>query len=208
MKTPVELIEVEMNETKLVTLNEGRAVLTTGGVSTCICILMKGRIMEDTPFLLMHHWEGFDLSFDKSAPDANHQAKLVLNNLFIELAGAVWDEQKNHTSSDEDDESIHLDALYLIGGERASTSISGTEFEVDRLGEYAKELCEDYFDVSPATTYVRDHYRVNVANSMRIFFSSSRVTLLCEDTYNPANYMDYMSDGEDNQDENRSRFSP
>ncbi len=59
--------------------------LITNGVSTCICLLLKGRF-GGVGFIGMYHWDGFvDTGFDKKAPNAKNKAKKRLGDLIYSL---------------------------------------------------------------------------------------------------------------------------
>lgn len=99
--------------------------LITNGVSTCICLMVKGT-MGGVGYIGMHHWDGFDLSFNKHAPNAKKNAMRVINQLISNLSNAVLEEMRQYAVLPT--EKPGLDAFITVGGERASKQeeLSGT----------------------------------------------------------------------------------
>ena len=80
----MRFINVRQGNTTVVALENPDIGLTTGGISTCICVMAKG-IVGGMPYLAMLHWEGFNASFDKHAPDATEQAQAIVDLSLIHI---------------------------------------------------------------------------------------------------------------------------
>jgi hypothetical protein len=74
--------EIKQNEMAVVEVVTGKEVISTPGVSTCICISVKGQYGTH-PFIALFHWEGLDARFDKKAPGAEERARDAINTFYI-----------------------------------------------------------------------------------------------------------------------------
>lgn len=173
------VIKVNANETEVVRLDAPNTVLTTGGVSTCICLLAEGDV-EGIPYRAMYHWDGFDCSFNRQASNADQQADRIVDGLIRGISGDIL---KRFRADNERGVRPHLHALYLIGGERAAEGLSGTEHEVEALQRNAEKQCAKYFITSAKTTYDRRHYQTSGAQSLRIVFDASGVQVTSNEGY-------------------------
>lgn len=173
-------VDLKQNEKIVIALDRPDISLTTGGVSTCICIMLKGRVGR-MPFLAMYHWDGFDASFNKHANDASIRAENELDDLILYFSVFILEEMNQFNKKNE--EKPKLDALYLFGGEHATEEVSGTELEVETLRTAGNEIFRKYFCTSKKTTWVREHYLTQGAQSLRLYFNASGVTRSYVDDY-------------------------
>lgn len=128
---------VTMSEIKIFSNEDDIEGLETSGLSSCICIILKG-IYLDKPFLLMHHWSGFD-----NEEEAKN-SKFVISNL-ISLYCQKLDEHFNITLT-EDEDKAEIQACYVIGGQIKELSqqgeliLSGTEREIAALKKHLEPI--------------------------------------------------------------------
>ncbi|MFZ4077766.1 MAG: hypothetical protein ACOYKA_07260 [Legionellaceae bacterium] len=169
----MHLVDVKQNEKIVIALDRPDISLTTGGVSTCICIMLKGRVGK-MPYLAMYHWDGFDASFNKHASHAPSQAENELDDLILYFSVFILEEMKQFNKKNE--EKPKLDAVYLFGGEHATEDVSGTELEVETLRTAGNEIFKKYFCMSKKTTWVQEHYLTQGDQSLRLYFNASGVT--------------------------------
>lgn len=174
-------ISVGINEEVVVAVLDPSLSLTTTGVSTCICILVKGHV-DDTPYIGMIHWDGFSVDFDKSAENAEDTAREKIDDVIFCLASAVLTEMKDYQEVPDDEKPPQLDAIYFIGGEHAVVGgVSGTELEVEALKSCARDSCQEYFETSNATMYYYDNYRTSGTNFLDLVFDVSGVEISLND---------------------------
>jgi hypothetical protein len=112
--------EVKMNEVKVCPIITGEEELITMGISTCICIVLKGTC-QDQPFLLMHHWSGID---EPTQSDEEIIDELIA--LYVNIIGINF-----HVM----DASITMNVIGIIGGQRrvveeGIVTLTGTEREI------------------------------------------------------------------------------
>lgn len=157
------VIKVNANETEVVRLDAPNTVLTTGGVSTCICLLAEGDV-EGIPYRAMYHWDGFDCSFNRQASNADQQADRIVDGLIRGISGDIL-------------------KRFRADNERAAEGLSGTEHEVEALQRNAEKQCAKYFITSAKTTYDRRHYQTSGAQSLRIVFDASGVQVTSNEGY-------------------------
>ena len=183
LRTYMPPIDVKQNEKIVVPLDKPDVSLTTGGIYTCICIMLKGRIGK-MPYLAMYHWDGFDASFNKQASDAAIRAENELDDLILYFSVFILDKMQQFNKKNE--EKPKLDALYIIGGEHATEELSGTALEVETLQTAGNAIFNKYFNISKKATCLREHYLTQGGESLRLYFNASGVTKSYID--------DYMSD--------------
>ena len=181
------VITVEQAELIVVADNVDDTVLITQGISTCICLCAKG-LVGGMPFLAMYHWEGFSDDFDKQAEDAENKALLEVNDLFDKFSSHIIRAFKQHSLP-------QLHAMYLIGGEKATPDLSGTELEVETLESYVKNLADEYFDTSADLLIKHQHYLTDESNSLSIQFTWDD-TLILDDYLSESEEDDLSSDSE------------
>lgn len=134
------LTTIEMSEVIACPIRTGEEKLITHGISTCICIVLKGTF-DSKPFLLMHHWAGID------APGSDEENIEELISTYSNIIAMKFDdEDEDDDEDDEDDEapSISINVIGIIGGERAvieggELSLTGTEREITALNRYFRE---------------------------------------------------------------------
>lgn len=151
--------------------------LITNGVSTCICILLKGSI-GGVEFIGMYHWSGFGLNLNKKASVAKVKAIERINDLIYTLSNTVRHEMEQYASSSTVPK---LDAFYVIGGQRASEGEvcqSGTELEISVLTAAAEDICSDYFYTSSDTLFRFDNYQTSGTEAMSIVFSFNDIEII------------------------------
>lgn len=150
--------------------------LTTGGVSTCICLLAEGRL-GDTNYLAMYHWEGFSAAFNDNPANANKEVDACIKR----FAQNIFHKMNPYPMRLGTRPVLHT--LSLIGGERAAKDLSGTEPEVEALDRQAETACTRYFTTSPHTTYIREHYLTSGTQCLRINLEKSGASWTFEQTY-------------------------
>ncbi|MCX7091386.1 MAG: hypothetical protein NTU48_08060 [Legionellales bacterium] len=156
----------------------GKETLRTSGVSTCICLLAKGQYGAHS-FIAMYHWEGFSESLDKQAVNASEQAIAEITTVLAQYALGI----KRSFSRASREEKPVLESMHIIGGERGTPYLSGTELEVETLRQCLPELCEEYFQITPETrydykTYLTDSY---ACHSNTVIFKPSGVKIISDD---------------------------
>ena len=109
LRTYMPPIDVKQNEKIVVPLDKPDVSLTTGGISTCICIMLKGRIGK-MPYLAMYHWDGFDASFNKQASDAAIRAENELDDLILYFSVFILDKMQQFNKKNE----VNLDQRKLF----------------------------------------------------------------------------------------------
>ncbi len=161
------IINVEVGETRVVKATDDTTCLMTSGVSTCICLLIKGRV-GSVPYLGMMHWDGFSYEFDKNSRQVEKHARQAVDSLIWRLAYSVELEMKNYKHRR--DEKPLLESFQIIGGERASKDLSGTELEVQSLIHYSKRFCDKYFKTTDNTYYDSSVYLTSGTQDLDINF--------------------------------------
>lgn len=201
-------IRVRQGETKAIWSDDDNS-LVTDGVSTCICIMVLGRV-ESKQFLAMMHWDGFDHTFDKNASHARELAGLKVHSLFADLAGEISSQLIPLRHDKRVKVTLSLDQLALIGGERAQDRLSGTELEVEALKQ-AKHYCESYFKVSDDALFIEDYYSTSGDHSLKIVFSAAEISCFMDEYCNTEDEEEsqYTDDSEyDSDDEQSISFTP
>ena len=166
-------IEVEQDEMLVLANKKGRLVLTTEGVSTCICLLIRGRV-GGVPYIGMYHWPGFDESFDRKAPDVRAQAKEEVYGIISRLANMALETMSQYNTDSEP--APQLDYFHIIGGQHAVlTSVDasvGTELEVATLKKYAEDICDACFITFSDTVYRYDNYQTEGRDYLDLSFDT------------------------------------
>jgi len=176
----MQTIKVEQEELVIVTLDAQEKELITEGVSTCICFLAKGWVGR-IPFLAMYHWDGFPERFDKFHPEAEILGLSVVKNIIKNIAQSIHQTSKRENqmfSRSQNQSPPQLQALYLVGGERSSEYLSGTELEVEILKKYAKTCCDQYFTLLPNSIIEHFHYLTCGSQSKSICFGFNHLEII------------------------------
>jgi hypothetical protein len=166
--------------------------LTAGGVTTCICIMVKGTV-GSLPCIAMYHWDGFPVAHE-IANDQN-----MIRQVFMAISQAMILAMRAYLPHTKKLKLPVLEALYLIGGERATPDLSGTEREVSALKAYAQTACELFFITSVDTAYHADHYLTQNSEVIRVFFSYQTTTYAFDESF--------VSDDESKLDDDASHQS-
>lgn len=148
-------------------------------VSTCICIAVKGQFSTH-PFIALFHWEGFDYEFNKQASDAEEQAKMVVESVFVSFVCKM----KRSFSGYHRIEKPWLSEIHIIGGEKATSYLSGTELEVETLRRYLPELCNKYFEIMPESRSFFQNYLTGKdgrSDSKTVTISAQNVVITSDD---------------------------
>ncbi len=148
-------------------------VLWTEGLSTCICILVRGTI-DRKSYLAMFHWDGFPCHLDRCAPNLASQ----LEGIVLRIFDALKLEIKRKMSSLK---KPVMTSCICIGGEKRSESLSGTELEVDALNTYGMTACKRYFKVKKGATFLSHNFLTTGSVSLRVVFSFERL-YCCDDS--------------------------
>jgi len=147
-------MNVEMSEVVVCPAETGGETLVTHGISTCIAIMLYG-IYDDTPFILMDHWDG-EVIGEKDI--------FVRYKLFHYIAQIQDTIIKDFDPDIHEDIPVHIEKVIVIGGEKKQLDkdgnliVSGTESSVRLLkknlvreiGEYCKftntatQSCNNY----------------------------------------------------------------
>lgn len=138
-------------------------LLWTEGVSTCICLMMFGRVSA-RKFIAMYHWDGFATTMSKNDSDA---LKGAIFNIFRRFRLII---RKIMCSFDKP----QLDFFYHVGGERATCGLSGTELEVQELNKHAVVAAKKYFDFSKHVFFGGRHFLTHGDKSLRVKLSFAR----------------------------------
>lgn len=138
--------EVAQNEIVVIEIETGKEVLYTEGVSTCICILAKGQYGTH-PFLAMYHWDGFSDNVNRQDLNVMNYAKCGIQSVISFFSAKI----KHSFFSLYPNEKPELEAMYIIGGEKGTPDLSGTELEVLALKLFLPEFCNAYFSVHSET---------------------------------------------------------
>ena len=176
MKRKTEIKQNEMAVTEIVT---GKEVLCTAGVSTCICIAAKGQFGTH-PFMALFHWDGFAYDFDKQAVGAEDTARAIIELLTVRFVCMI----KREFSGYHRVEKPRLTEMHIIGGEKATPDLSGTEFEVEMLRKYLPVYCNKYFDTMPDNRYFFQNYftgQNGKSDSVTVSITPNGVTIKSDD---------------------------
>lgn len=181
-------IKVEQEEMIVIPAETG--FLWTEGVSTCICLVLLGEVAA-RKFIAMYHWEGCSTTFDKNA---SKDLKNVIFNIFRKFRRTILE-----TMTSRDKPELHF--FYQIGGEKATSDLSGTELEVQGLRQYAVPASKKYFKVSESGFFGGRNFLTHGSQSLRVKFSLN--LLSCEDDEKTDPELD---DSESNTDSNRQNL--
>lgn len=124
-------MNVKMSEVIAVSANEGEKYLITHGISTCIAIMLYG-IYNDTPFILMDHWDG------ELEEDNEHFLQYKIINYITKIENATI---KDFDPDIHDHIPVYIEKLIIVGGERKQFDkdgdllVTGTESSVTFLEE-------------------------------------------------------------------------
>ena len=162
MGLSMRLFHIEQEAVRVVPARQ--SMLVTEGVSTCICILMRGHI-DAKPFLAMYHWEGLPFGFT-GTPEA---IEALLQNVVTRIESTIRLQMKKPRTIAE------LDYCHCVGGERRTADLSGTELEVQMLQEHLARVCAKYFIVKPITEYVHSNFLTEGNVSLRVMFTATEV---------------------------------
>ncbi len=158
----MRLYFIEQEEVRVVPARQ--SMLVTEGVSTCICILMRGHI-DAKPFLAMYHWDGLPFGFTVT-PEA---IGAVLQSVVTRIESAIRLQMKKL------DMTAQLDYCHCVGGERRTADLSGTELEVQMLQEHLERVCAKYFIVKPTTEYIHSNFLTEGNVSLRVMLTATEV---------------------------------
>ena len=142
---------VEMSEIVVYPIKIGNEVLETEGISTCICIALKGTY-QDKPFLLMHHWDGLE-SRKKSVED-----QLVMEGLIDTYFFHIEQTLGAKGSSGIPIIPI-IDTIAVIGGQKMEMSpegeilLTGTEREIILLNQWFLASLAKLKSLAPTVRY-------------------------------------------------------
>ena len=157
----------------------GKEVIQTPGVSTCICIAAKGQFGTH-PSMALFHRDGFDYDFDKQAVGAEDTAQDIIELLTVRFVCMI----KREFSGYHRVEKPWLTEMHIIGGEKATPDLSGTEFEVETLRKYLPVYCNKYFDTMPDTRYFFQNYftgRGGKSDSVTVSISPNGIVITSYD---------------------------
>lgn len=157
------LTKVQQNEMAVVEIVTGKEILYTVGVSTCVCLAVKGQYGAH-PFLALLHWDGFNLNFDKHAPALEDRAFIEIDLLMRRFVTTI----KNSFAASQRFERPELNYIFLIGGEKRASNLSGTELEVEILKKYLPILCGKYFSVWSNTLFEYRNYLTDGAQCQTV----------------------------------------
>jgi hypothetical protein len=162
--------EVEMDEIAVSCFDEETSstaspLLLTEGISTCIAIILHGRV-NGRNFCAFYHWPGFP---DYIRLNIETEGISAIYNVFINIEEKI---RKKFiiTSS----YPITITAITIIGGEKKQINehdelkISGTEAEVNLLKKYTAEICTEMFEVNPGVNPVFRNFLTKGASSIDI----------------------------------------
>ncbi len=189
--------EVAQSQISVMEVCTGREALCTSGVSTCICILAKGQYGAHS-FIAMQHWDGFSDSFDKQATNALEEARAVIDILVALYVLTI----KRSFSRTGPNEKPLLEEIRIIGGEKGTPYLSGTELEVETLKRCLPELCETYFQTTPETVY---DYKVYLTDSYKshsntVIFTPIGVGIISDDLHEKESTLSEKSTDPDSDD--------
>ena len=187
---------VEMDKCVFLPIVTRTEILQTGGVTTCICLLIYGLLENNALFMGMYHWSGFDLEGSSSAVDE----KTLVNSLVARLFYSAQ-QQLEHPANVR----LYLDKLYIVGGERRQLApngelvLSGTEADVSALKKYTTSQCKDFFVTKKANFYTANFLTKN-DQDLTITMNAAKPTWVINNNPTAAASEEDIDDGFDHSD--------
>ena len=170
-------MKVEMDDIGILSVQSGDEILKTNGISTCICLMLKGTFL-DKNFILMHHWSGF----------VNHKThpKRAMESLVSRYNMALDDYFEN--DSDEFIKPLIVD-VSIIGGQEKQLNdegellCSGTSAEIKAIQQLFLETLQEEFSL-----------HVNLKTQFKPFVTKDEESLTV--SFNAKGQTSYRFDGE------------
>jgi hypothetical protein len=161
---------VEMLECIFKPLQTGEETLETHGVSTCICLMIIGHQEDNSSFIGMYHWPGFEREFNSPG--------YTISNAIRDLTHFLVIEARKHLHI-LPSAPVFLDHFFSVGGEVKQTAtdgellVSGTELEVTALNTYIIQHCKRFFVVSENSRFSTKNYLTKDDEFLNITLSAA-----------------------------------
>jgi hypothetical protein len=172
------VVEENTTVTRALLIDDPDICLKIERLSSSMCLLARGHV-GFVPFLSICYWDGLSTEFDKLAPNA---ARYARDNIAIVIANYASDVLSHMRVFNPLQLKPHLDMFCVVGGERATEDLSGTELEVETFRQHAQKLCQKFFITSDETTYDVKSYMTQGVQTMNVTFSKEHLILVDADT--------------------------